>query len=288
MVLATGGFPNDVPRRKELFPKTPTGREHWTLAPKETTGDGISLAQSVGARLQHRCGVRGRMVPGLAGAVPQRPDRHVPAHHGPRQARQHRRTANGKRFVNEANGYYDYVTATDRRRPPRASGAVLADRRHRFVRKYPLGMAKPLPVPLFPYLRSGYLKKGRTIEELASNCGIDPTPCGTPWRAFNDNARHGVDPDFGRGDSEFNRYGGDPRTRSRTRPCAPLEKAPFYAVKVVPGSFGTFAGLDADAARRVLNDDGAAHPGAVCRRQRPGHRSWAATTLPAASTSAPH
>jgi phytoene dehydrogenase-like protein len=34
--------PQDVQRRKELFPKTPTGREHWTLAPKETTGDGIT------------------------------------------------------------------------------------------------------------------------------------------------------------------------------------------------------------------------------------------------------
>ncbi len=37
-----------------------------------------------------------------------------------------------------------------------------------FVRRFPLGMAKPLPVPLFPYLRAGYLKKGRTIEELAA------------------------------------------------------------------------------------------------------------------------
>ena len=52
VVLATGGFPHDVPRRKELFPKTPTGREHWTLAPAETTGDGITMAQAVGARFE--------------------------------------------------------------------------------------------------------------------------------------------------------------------------------------------------------------------------------------------
>ena len=31
-VLAAGGFPADVDRRRELFPRTPTGREHWTLA----------------------------------------------------------------------------------------------------------------------------------------------------------------------------------------------------------------------------------------------------------------
>ena len=42
VVLATGGFPQDVYRRAEFFPRTPTGQEHWTLAPKETTGDGIT------------------------------------------------------------------------------------------------------------------------------------------------------------------------------------------------------------------------------------------------------
>ena len=44
-----------VPERRraapELFPRTPTGTEHWTLAPPETTGDGVSLGESAGARL---------------------------------------------------------------------------------------------------------------------------------------------------------------------------------------------------------------------------------------------
>ena len=41
-------------RRAELFPRTPTGKEHWTLAPKETTGDGVTLGESVGGRAGHR------------------------------------------------------------------------------------------------------------------------------------------------------------------------------------------------------------------------------------------
>src|SRR3954451_1722261 len=45
VLLAAGGVPNDVERRRELFPRTPTGKEHWTLAPKETTGDGVSLGE---------------------------------------------------------------------------------------------------------------------------------------------------------------------------------------------------------------------------------------------------
>jgi succinate dehydrogenase/fumarate reductase flavoprotein subunit len=116
-------------------------------------------------------------------------------------------------------------------------------------------MAKPLPVPLFPYLRSGYLKKGRTIEELAVACGIDPASLAKTVADSNKNARKGVDPDFDRGASEFNRYGGDPKNTPNPS-LRPLEKGPFYAVKIVPGSFGTFAGLAADSRARVLHTAG--------------------------------
>ena len=42
---------------------------------------------------------------------------------------------------------------------------------------------------------------------------------------------------------------------------APIERGPFYAVKVVPGSFGTFAGLKTDPSARVLDAGGAPIPG---------------------------
>jgi succinate dehydrogenase/fumarate reductase flavoprotein subunit len=90
VVLATGGFPNDVARRKEHFPKTPTGREHWTLAPKETTGDGITLAQAVGARFDTDVASPAAWCPVSLGPLPQRSHGNVPTHHGPRQTRQHR------------------------------------------------------------------------------------------------------------------------------------------------------------------------------------------------------
>ena len=44
---------------------------------------------------------------------------------------------------------------------------------HAFERRYPFGMAKPFPVPVFPYVRSGYLTKGKTLRELAAKCGIN-------------------------------------------------------------------------------------------------------------------
>ena len=255
VVLASGGFPNDVARRKELFPKTPTGREHWTLAPRETTGDGIAMAQEVGARFETDVASPAAWCPvslvpyrnGRTGTFPHIMDRAKPGSIGVRR--------DGRRFVNEANGYYDYVEgllmATPEGEPVEAWQIADAE----FVRKFPLGMAKPLPVPLFPYLRSGYLKKGKTIEELAAACGIDPQGLAATVEAFNSNARKGIDPDFGRGATEFNRYGGDPRNAPNPS-LRPLEKGPFYAVKIVPGSFGTFAGLAADSRARVLDTQG--------------------------------
>jgi succinate dehydrogenase/fumarate reductase flavoprotein subunit len=255
VVLAAGGFPNDVARRKQLFPKTPTGHEHWTLAPKETTGDGITMAQAVGARFETDvespaawCPVS--LVPyrnGRTGTFPHIMDRAKPGSIGVRR--------DGKRFVNEANGYYDYVEALNNATPEgeQVEAWQIADAA--FVRKFPLGMAKPLPVPLFPYLRSGYLKKGNTLEELAAACGIDPQGLTATVAEFNDNARKGLDPDFERGASEFNRYGGDPKNTPNPSLRA-LEKGPFYAVRIVPGSFGTFAGLAADSRARVLDNQG--------------------------------
>lgn len=260
VVLATGGFPHDIRRRKELFPKTPTGREHWTLAPEETTGDGITLGQSVGAHF--KTGIKSpaawcpvSLVPyrnGRTGVFPHIMDRAKPGSIGVRK--------NGKRFVNEANGYYDYVEGLLAATPEGETVESWQIADSRFVRRFPLGMAKPLPVPLFPYLRSGYLKKGNTIEELAHACGIDPEGLLETVARFNDNARRGVDPDFGRGGTAFNRYGGDPAQRPNPS-LGPLYKGPFYAVRVVPGSFGTFAGLDADGRARVLSENGLPIPG---------------------------
>src|SRR6185312_9533975 len=111
----------------------------------------------------------------------------------------------------------------------------------RFLKHYPLGMAKPAPVLRLHHLRSGYLKRGRTLAELAASCGIDTRALQRTVAAFNESARHGEDPEFGRGATAFNRGAGDPDNPWPNPSLAPIQDAPFYAVKVVPGSFGTFA-----------------------------------------------
>ena len=69
-------------------------------------------------------------------------------------------------------------------------------------------------------------------------------------------ARRGVDEDFHRGASRYHHYWADPTVR----PCptlGPIEKPPFYAVKLYPGDVGTNGGLVTDEHARVLREDGA-------------------------------
>jgi succinate dehydrogenase/fumarate reductase flavoprotein subunit len=163
--------------------------------------------------------------------------------------------ADGRRFVNEADGYYDYVAAMVRAVPPGQEVASWLVCDHAFQRRYPFGMSKPFPVPVRPYLRSGYLIRGATLPELAHRCGIDPAGLVHTVEEFNRHARDGEDPAFGRGTTPFNRGSGDP-DHSPNPSLAPLEHPPFYAIKVLPGSFGTFAGLRTDPRARVVDRNG--------------------------------
>lgn len=254
-ILATGGFPHDEQRRRTHFPRD-TGQDHQTLAPSSTTGDGITMAEQTGGQFNTSgaspaawCPVsRIRLANGRLGTFPHIIDRGKPGLIGVLRK--------GHRFVNEADGYYDYVTAMINATPPGDEVASWLICDHRFQRRYPFGMTKPFPFPNWPYRRSGYLQRGRTLEELAQACGIDSTQLRHTVEEFNKHARHGEDPEFGRGSTPFNRGSGDP-AHGPNPSLAPLEKAPFYAIKVYPGSFGTFAGLNTDAHSRVLDAQGA-------------------------------
>ncbi len=256
VVLAAGGFPRDVERRREFFPRTPTGQEHWTLAPPETTGDGIDLGESAGGWLDTALASPAAWCPvslvpyrsGRIGTYPHIVDRGKPGLIAV--------LSTGKRFVNEADGYYQFTTAMIEAAPPGEQVAAWLICDHRFQRRYPFGMSKPFPVPVWPYLRSGYLKRGKTLAELAFRCGIDGSELTRTVERFNAHAREGEDPEFGRGRTAFNRGSGDPE-HGPNPSLAPIERAPFYAIKVLPGSFGTFFGLRTDADARVLDAAGA-------------------------------
>jgi hypothetical protein len=138
------------------------------------------------------------------------------------------------------------------------AGWLICD--HAFQRHYPFGMSKAVPgagvAPICGRATSG---ADRTLEELAGRAGS----IRVVWRPRSPRSTRA--PPSARirssaaGRSAFNRGSGDPRAHAE--PVAgPDREGPFYAIKVLPGSFGTFAGLKADASSRVLTPT-AADPG---------------------------
>ncbi|WP_407730057.1 FAD-dependent oxidoreductase [Pseudomonas helleri] len=255
VVLAAGGFANDIERRKALFPRTPTGHEHLALPPLGVNGDGLTLGESAGGQINSDLHSTVAWAPvsrvthsdGSIGHFPHIIERAKPGIIGV--------LSNGQRFVNEANGYYDYVTAMVEQAPagePVASWLICT---HDFQRRYGLGISRPFPIPVGPFIQSGYLKSAYTLEGLARVCGIDAKGLQTTVDDYNRHAQTGQDPQFGRGSTPYNRKQGDPL--HKPNPCvAPISKGPFYAIKVEPGCFGTFAGLKTNEHAQVLNADG--------------------------------
>lgn len=64
-----------------------------------------------------------------------------------------------------------------------------------------------------------------------------------------------IDEDFGRGHSTYDRSFRDPKCKPNPNIGA-LSKAPFFAMEVWPGDFGTKSGLLTDEYARLVRDDG--------------------------------
>ncbi|KJV34000.1 FAD-binding dehydrogenase [Aquitalea magnusonii] len=253
VVLACGGFPHDVARKRQLLAHAPNGEEHWSAAPVSNTGDGLRLGEAVG-------GVMGEMASPMALApVSLVPRADGSTAHFPHLIERAKPgliavTANGQRFCNEADSYHDFVSALLRATPAGqpVQAWLVAD--HRFVRRYGLGAVKPAPMPLGRWLRNGYLQRGNTLQELARRCGINPVALEQQVARYNQQAATGEDSDFAKGDTPYNRVQGD-KDNAWPNPCmAPLQHGPYYAVKLVPGSLGSFAGLATNASAQVLDE----------------------------------
>jgi succinate dehydrogenase/fumarate reductase flavoprotein subunit len=260
IVLACGGFPHDVARRKALFPHAPSGKEHYSPGPAGNTGDGLRLAEAVGGKVDTSLPHAAAWVPvsittrkdGSHGVMPHFIDRAKPGVIAV--------TANGKRFANEGNSYHDFVQAMMAACAGQSETTAYLVCDHETLRKYGLGAVAPFPLPIGRHVRSGYLLKGTTLGDLARKAGIDPGGLQATVREFNAHACEGQDPAFGKGSKAYNRYQGD--ALHTPNPCVkPIEKAPYYAIKLVVGDLGTYAGLVTDAHARVLDGDRRPIPG---------------------------
>jgi succinate dehydrogenase/fumarate reductase flavoprotein subunit len=166
----------------------------------------------------------------------------------------------GRRFANEGNSYHDFVQEMMKQAGPGEEIAAFLICDHSALRKYGLGCVPPFPMPIGRYLRSGYLRCGATLAELAMQAGIDASALEATVALFNTSAAEGRDPAFGKGSRAYNRYQGD--ALHGPNPCvAPLQDGPFYAIKLVIGDLGTYAGIRTDEHARALDASGAPIPG---------------------------
>jgi succinate dehydrogenase/fumarate reductase flavoprotein subunit len=262
VVLATGGFPHDTELRKAHYPHDRNGQGHYSPAYSQNTGDALRASAELGAAVSEGFPHSAAWVP--VSLVPRRDGSLAPFPHLVDRGKPGVIAVlkNGRRFVNEADSYHDFgaglIAAHDGAKGP-AECWLITD--HTTLRRYGLGHVKPFPIPLGPALRSGYLHRASTLAELAHRTGIDPTGLDKTMTAYNQHARGtGDDPEYGRGTTGYNRYMGDPD--HRPNPCVrPIEDAPFYAIRVVMGDLGSFAGHVTDAKGRVLDKAGAAIQG---------------------------
>ena len=255
VVLACGGFPHDVARMAKAYPHVARGHEHLSPTPAGNTGDGLHMAEAVGATVDIVFKDSAAWMPvsrvdygnGQTGVFPHLLDRYKPGIIGVLQ--------NGRRFCNESESYHDVGAALLRACAGEAQTAMWLVCDKPTLKKYGLGFVKPAPMPIGKFLRNGYLLRGNTLAELARQAGIDAAGLEQTVREFNAGAVQGQDLQFGRGSSSFNRYLADPA--NLPNPCvAPVQTGPFFAVKVIMGDLGTFDGIRTSVVGEVLQRDG--------------------------------
>jgi succinate dehydrogenase/fumarate reductase flavoprotein subunit len=261
VVCAAGGFAHELARKAALFPHAPSGAEHFSAAPTSNTGDGLRLAEAAGAWVDGTLADAGAWCP--VSLVPQPGGGFCAFPHLAERGKPGLMAvdAQAQRFVSEAGNYHSFMRALFARhaaepvRPGQPLHAwLVCDAR--FIRRYGLGFAKPWPFGNRALLANGYLKTGRTLAQLAAACGLDAAALQATVARYNQSAAQGVDAQFARGQTPYERMQGDAE-HPGPNPCvAPLERAPFYAVKLLPGSLGTFAGLATNAHAQVLNAAG--------------------------------
>jgi hypothetical protein len=142
--------------------------------------------------------------------------------------------------------------------PTHRSFYLVCDRR--FLWAYGLGRIRPFTLRLKRYVKSGELIEAPSVDALAAAIGVETAALSRTVNDYNAHARMGLDPEFGRGTSIYQRHLGDPN--HSPNPCvAPIERPPFYALRIYPADLGTAIGLRTDAHARVLRKDGTAIAG---------------------------
>jgi 3-oxosteroid 1-dehydrogenase len=248
VILSAGGFPHNLEMREKYHPK-PISTE-WTSAHSGNTGDVILSGIKHGAAID--------LMDDAWWGPSSKPKDELPFFHVGERSYPGGIMINkaGKRFTNEAASYVVVVHEMYEKHSdeiPHVPCYFIFDQH--FKSKYMFGLI--FPGMKFPekYYESGYIKIAESIEELAKKIDVNFKNLRDTIERYNRFARNGKDEDFGKGDSAYDNYYGDPKVKPNPN-LYPLEIPPFYAVEFVPGDLGTKGGLVTNEHAQVLRKNG--------------------------------
>lgn len=249
VMLAAGGFEWD----KDLADSMLASRLFTMCSPPSNTGDALKMAQRVGGATRGTreawwapMSLTGTLRDGEPVGSLLRFERQGP---GSIMVNRH-----GKRFANESQNYNDLARVLQSW--DSANNQTLNTPAHvvfdeTYLERYGvMDHRAGLPTP-------EWLIEAPTLEALAGKLGVPATALTDTVEKFNQGAVEGQDPEFGRGESAYDRYWGDADCPWPNPSLGPLQHGPYYALEVVNGAFGTCGGVATDGNAQVLDVDGA-------------------------------
>lgn len=253
VIMTLGGFEFDEQMKMNFLRSYPS----YFTGSEACTGDGIKMAQDVGAQLWHMNCVSARFVakfPEFPNGItmwmgmrkPETPIGYVLV------------DKYGKRFTNERikahTAYYEAGLFDSHKIDfPRIPAYWIFDQRRLEAAKLPIqtsGITGPMKRYVWSRgnvreLERGWILKGDTPEELGEQLGLAENNLAGTIRRYNELCAEGSDLDHGRPESDL----------------IPLDEPPFYGVRVWPGGPNTQGGAKRDAAGQILNVDDIPIPG---------------------------
>lgn len=251
VILASGGYSRHPTRRKEMLPGIDM---KWCSVAPGNTGEAQDLALAVGARFGTGAYSNAVWAPvslrqrrdGSTAVFPHIFfDRGKP---GVITVNQH-----GRRFLNEATSYHMFGVGMQEgnKVAPSIPAFLITDALG--MKRYGLGLVHPGGKDLAPFLADGYLTQADTLAALANRLDINPSILEATVERFNRSAITGVDEDFRRGSTPYQRLQGDATLGLPNPNLGPVVQAPYYAVRIYPSDTGAATGLLTDADARVVD-----------------------------------
>lgn len=256
LILAAGGFEQSQQLRNENLPVV-TDRS-WSLTPAgANTGDGLIAASEIGAArefMQYCWWAPSTQLPSLEDPTVLVAHQMFFDHRHP-----HSFVVNGlgERFVNESCSYDDFgkaMIADQLKTGANLPCWMVFDATYRG--KYGCGGILPgsvMPDGSIPdSWWDGYFYRASTITALANKIGVPVAALTSSVADINRFAQAGTDTSFARGESAYDRFFGDQSVQPNPS-LGPVEKPPFYAIRIDLGDLGTKGGIKVDANAQVID-----------------------------------